>query len=68
MRKKRFVIFSVLLFSLLLVKPHTCSHAATSSSAETGLAVQVEAAGQYHNWDGVTNVAQFQGPDGNLWY
>ncbi|MBR6380199.1 MAG: DUF4214 domain-containing protein [Lachnospiraceae bacterium] len=28
----------------------------------------MEATGQYRNWDGVTNVAQFQGPDGNLWY
>ncbi|MBR5375683.1 MAG: hypothetical protein IK139_00210, partial [Lachnospiraceae bacterium] len=30
------------------------------------LCVKIAPSGQYHNWDGVTNVAQFKGADGNL--
>ena len=30
--------------------------------------VEVCASSRYANWDGVSNVAQFKGPDGNLWY
>ena len=35
-------------------------------SYETGEQLSITAVGSYHNWDGVTNAAQFQGPDGSL--
>ena len=41
---------------------------AASISSETENAVEIKAVGSYANWDGVTNVAQFKGPDGKLYY
>ena len=34
----------------------------------TPQAVKIKPVGRYVNWDGVTNVAQFKGADGCLWY
>ncbi len=39
-----------------------------AASVDTGVLCSIEAAGRYVNWDGVTNVAQFAGPDGNLYF
>lgn len=36
--------------------------------ADTGVNVTVNATGGYVNWDGVSNVTQFLGADGNLWF
>ncbi|MCR5781540.1 MAG: hypothetical protein K6G90_02265 [Clostridia bacterium] len=44
------------------------SGSAASSYTATGDFVSVYAYGRYDNWDGVTNVAQFRGPDGCLYY
>lgn len=44
------------------------SIAAFAASSPTEQLVEIYARSRYTNWDGVTNVAQFKGPDGNLWY
>ena len=41
---------------------------AASLQHDTGISASVEAVGWYDNWDGVSNVAQFRGADGNLWF
>ena len=35
---------------------------------DTGVQTAISASGRYVNWDGVTNVAQFKGNDGNLFF
>ena len=37
-------------------------------SYDTGESVKITASGIYDNWDGVTNAAQFTGPDGSLYF
>ncbi len=41
---------------------------AQSSAIKTDIVLRNEAVGSYINWDGVSNIAQFKGPDGNLWF
>ncbi len=41
---------------------------AKSYETDTGVNVTVNAIGRYVNWDGVSNVTQFLGADGNLWF
>ncbi len=40
---------------------------ATLVSKDSGITKKISASGSYKNWDGVTNVAQFEGADGNMY-
>ena len=42
--------------------------AQAKSSSRTGVTKAIEAVGVYSNWDGVTNVAQFKGSDGEFYF
>ncbi len=46
----------------------TSSAFAIPSLFETGLSKRIQAAGIYANWDGVTNVSQFKGPNDRLFF
>lgn len=69
---KRKKLLSVLVAAALSLSCFTAvpivSQAAASTSSETENEVYIRAAGFDVNWDGVTNIAQFKGPDGKLCY
>ena len=54
--------------AVALVLFWNCTAEAAPAAYRAGVNVEVVAEGQYINWDGVTNVAQFKGADGNLWF
>ena len=41
---------------------------ASAATTATEQNARIYAAGWYRNWEGVSNAAQFKGPDGSLWY
>ncbi len=51
----------------VLMMSHGIVSAAPAVS-DTGVQTAISASGRYVNWDGVTNVAQFKGNDGNLFF
>ena len=61
------LVAAVLVSAVLALSFQIVSEAATEGS-DTGIGKEVVAVGQYINWDGVSNVAQFKGTDGNLWF
>lgn len=65
--KKIKILLSLILCAVFCAALCVSGYAA-SASVKTGDTVSVYAYGRYHNWDGVTNVAQFRGPDGCLYY
>ena len=65
-RKK--AAYSVLAMLCVCIMASNVVFAAETSSWETTDQVRITAEGRYINWDGVTNVAQFKGPDGCLYY
>ncbi len=71
--KRKTDIFTRILavvFSLSILLSGFTSEAAMGRTFEksSGVSKAITAKGLYDNWDGVTNVAQFKGPDGNLWF
>lgn len=66
MRGKRFLTGIALAMVLFLLWGSTAE--AVSSFYTTEIIVEVRAEGQSTNWDGVANVSQFTGTDGNLWF
>jgi hypothetical protein len=61
-------ILSVLLALCIITFVGIQSFAVTCSESGTGVAKYIYAAGQYSNWDGVTNVAQFKGDNGGMYF
>jgi len=57
-------------FSMILmgVSSPITTLAATESQLKTKIKNNVKAVGEYKNWDGVSNVSQFIGPDGEFWF
>lgn len=63
MKFKRIIGFVVAFVSAFVMVQST-----SLAQTPTGVEKTVYAMGSYSNWDGVTNVAQFAGPDGNLYF
>ena len=61
-----------IIVSLIIVITLSCpvpsAAADTVKSFDTGLILHVTAKGKYPNWDGVSNVSQFKGQNGNYWF
>lgn len=56
----------MLAFALLLAAAFpVTAKSAVSGSKSTGIKLQIQATGEYTNWEGVSNVSQFAGADGS---
>ncbi len=67
MRKTRLFAAYLLSFSLLALLPSN-AFAAEESQIKTKIKHTVKAVGEYGNWEGVSNVSQFIGSDGEFWF
>ena len=67
MKNRRTIITALLAFSLLCLSP---VHAVGAEEAQlkTKIKNTVKASGEYENWEGVSNVSQFIGSDGEFWF
>ena len=64
--KEKTALFLLTLTSVSLLLCGTAY--ADFEAKDTGNIIHVKAAGEYENWEGITNVPQFEGPDGNFCY
>ena len=67
MRKKGSVISFILTLSLLSALP-CMAYGAEETQIKTKIKHTVKAEGEYENWEGVSNVSQFIGNDGEFWF
>jgi hypothetical protein len=62
--KKKTAFILTLAIAILLIGS-VCVSAKDVESRKTGISLEVEAIGQYANWDGISNISQFTDSSGN---
>ncbi len=67
MKKKRPLIIPLIVLSLLSASVFPV-YGAEESQINTKIKHNVKAEGEYENWEGVSNVSQFIGSDGEFWF